>query len=266
MPGTEMTETMPIAAKFEVNCSSTVLTIRGLWWLQVGIADEGFQAPISHDCTKDEQGNGDGYAKTHSPGVVEADVAHSTEAVIQSDEKESDINGNEPRVAKKTLLYNFERKTRRRAHLGCKMRDPKVHHQQYEQGGAGDPLQIPVDRSSRHELLLRLDHSNSQQLRRSISIINHHTLLNIATKPYVIISGSQCGVVPLPFPRLCEKISLIMSEDAVNEHGYRTSKKQDGAGANGEVPKPLSLTGHLHAQVKEREANPIKGMEDNGPK
>src|SRR4051812_40686990 len=68
--------------------------------------------------------------------------------------------------------------------------------------------------------------------------------------------------------RLCVKSSLVLllgvSEDSVNEHRDGAGQEQDGANANGEVPKCLALSGEADAHVDHREADAVEGVEDDG--
>ena len=86
-----------------------------------------------------------GVRKRDAPGVVEADVSDAVEAVVEGDEEERDVDGDEPRVVEEAALDDFEREAGGGAHLGGEVLDPEVHDEQHQQGGACDALQVPVD-------------------------------------------------------------------------------------------------------------------------
>ena len=112
------------------------------------VSCERSHAPIRNDDTDEHDGERDRRAKACSPGVVEADVSDAVEAVVEGDEQERDVDGDEPGVVEEAALDDFECEAGRRAHFGRKELDPEVHDEQHEQGGARDALQLPVDRAS----------------------------------------------------------------------------------------------------------------------
>ncbi len=103
-----------------------------------------------------------GGAEACAPGVVEADVADAVEAVVESDEEEPDVDGDEPGVLEETPLDDFEGESFGRAHFGGEVLDPEVHDEQHEQRGARDALQVPVKRSSRHSFIPELSHAKAR--------------------------------------------------------------------------------------------------------
>ena len=106
--------------------------------------------PTSND------GDRDRGAKACSPGVVETDVADAVEAVVEGDEEERDVDGDEPRVVEEAALDDFEREAGRGAHFGGEVLHPEVHDEQHQQGGARDALQVPFDGSSGHKSIPKL--------------------------------------------------------------------------------------------------------------
>ena len=107
-------------------------------------------APIGHNDANEHDGNRNRRAKACAPGIVEADVSNAVEAVVQSDEEERDVDGNEPGVLEEATLDDFEREPSRSAHFGGEVLDPEVHDEQQEQGRSCDALQVPVEGSSGH--------------------------------------------------------------------------------------------------------------------
>src|SRR6187401_989130 len=105
------------------------------------IASKCRDTPIGDDNTDEHDSERDRFAKACTPGVVEADVADSVEAVVEGDEEERDVDRDEPGVVEEAALDNFEREARGSAHFGGEVFDPEVHDEQHEQGGARDALQ-----------------------------------------------------------------------------------------------------------------------------
>src|SRR3954447_5174127 len=104
------------------------------------ISSERGYSPVGDADADEHDGDRDRGAKAGAPGVVEADVSDAVEAVVEGDEEERDVDGDEPGVLEKAALDDFEREAGGGAHFGGKVLDPKVHDQQQEQGGAGDAL------------------------------------------------------------------------------------------------------------------------------
>ena len=68
--------------------------------------------------------------------------------MVEGDEQERDVDGDEPGVLEEAALDDFEREAGGRAHFGGEVLDPEVHDEQHEEGGSRDALQVPVDCSS----------------------------------------------------------------------------------------------------------------------
>ena len=85
--------------------------------------------PIRDNDAEEHDGNRNRHAKACPPSVVEANVTNAIEAVIEGNEKECDIDRDEPRVLKKPPLDNFKREPSRRAHFRSEVLDPEVHDQ-----------------------------------------------------------------------------------------------------------------------------------------
>ena len=114
------------------------------------VSREGVDAPIGDNDAEEREGDRDGDAEARAPGVVEADVADADEAVVEGDEQERNVHGDEPGILEEAALDDFERQPFRRSHLGREMLHPEVHDQQHEQGCPRDALQVPVDGASGH--------------------------------------------------------------------------------------------------------------------
>ena len=91
-------------------------------------------------------------AITRPPRVVETNVANPVKPVVKRDKQKCNIDSNKPRVLKEAPLDDFKRQASRRAHLSCKMLDPKMHDQEHEQSSPRDALQIPINGASGHLL------------------------------------------------------------------------------------------------------------------
>src|SRR5882757_7842118 len=85
-------------------------------------------------------------------------------------------------------------------------------------------------------------------------------------------SVSACSYSGISFSffapsRLCVRSSVLLElgvpKNSVNEHRDGAGQEQDGANANGEVPKCLALLGEADAQVDHREADAVEGVEDD---
>src|SRR4051794_33096386 len=109
------------------------------------ISSERSYAPIGNDNTNDKQRNCDRCAEACAPGVVEADVADAVEAVIEGDEEERDVDGDEPGVVEEAALDDFERETGGRADFGGEVLDPEVHDEEQQERCACDALEVPVE-------------------------------------------------------------------------------------------------------------------------
>src|SRR3954469_11488197 len=116
----------------------------------MGTSSERRHTPIRDDDTDEHDGDRNRRAKACSPVVVEADVSDAVEAVVESDEEERDVDGDEPGVLEEAPLDDFEREAGGRAHFGGEMLDPEVHDEQHQQRGACDALEVPVDGASGH--------------------------------------------------------------------------------------------------------------------
>jgi hypothetical protein len=125
------------------------------------VAGKGGYTPVCDDDADEHDGDRNRRAEACSPGIVEADVSDAVEAVVEGDEQERDVDGDEPGVVEEAALDDFEREAGRGAHLGGEVLDPKVHDQQHQQGGARDALEVPVDGSTRHESFPELSHAEA---------------------------------------------------------------------------------------------------------
>src|SRR5262249_38193846 len=76
----------------------------GLRRNKVRVASECRHTPVGDDDADEQDDDRDRRAEACAPGVIEADVADTVEAVVEGDEQERDIDGDEPRIAKKSLL------------------------------------------------------------------------------------------------------------------------------------------------------------------
>ena len=150
------------------------------------ITGERCHSPIRHDDADEHNGDCDRRAEAHSPGVVEADVADSIEAVVEGDEEERDVDGDEPGVLEEAALDDFEREARGSAHFGGEVLDPEVHDKQHEQGGACDALQVPVDGASGHRL--RNGHKKHEKSRRELGV----QLSTMRPNSYLILFVPLC--------------------------------------------------------------------------
>ena len=133
------------------------------------VSGERRYAPVGDDNTDEHDGDRDRGAIACAPGVVEADVSDAVEAVVEGNEEERDVDGDEPGILEEAALDDFEREARGGAHFGGEVLDPEVHDEQHKQGGARDALQIPVDCSSRHESIPKLEprrHDGHNERRR----------------------------------------------------------------------------------------------------
>ena len=116
------------------------------------IADESIDSPPGDDDAEKRKGDRDWCSIARPPGVVEADVADAVQSVVEGDEQERDIDGDEPGILKEAALNDFEREALGRADFGGEVLDPEVHDEQHQQGGARDALQVPVECSAGHFL------------------------------------------------------------------------------------------------------------------
>jgi hypothetical protein len=64
----------------------------------VRVTGERGYAPIRDDDADDHNGDCDRRAEAHSPAIVEANTADAVEAVVEGDEEERDVDGDEPGV------------------------------------------------------------------------------------------------------------------------------------------------------------------------
>ena len=124
-------------------------------FLQDAGSDEGVDAPPGDGDADGEEDDGDWSAEARAPGVVEADVADAVEAVVEGDEQERDVDGDEPGVLEEAALDDFEREAVGGAHFGREVLDPEVHDEQHEQAPSVLPVmrcRVPVDGASGHEI------------------------------------------------------------------------------------------------------------------
>src|SRR2546423_12776718 len=115
------------------------------------ISGERSHAPIRDDDSKKHNDDRNRSAKACAPGVVEADVSDAVEAVVEGDEEERDVHGDEPGVLEEAALDDFEREAGRRAHFGGEVVDPEKDDEEHKEGGARDAVEVTTEGSSRHK-------------------------------------------------------------------------------------------------------------------
>jgi hypothetical protein len=124
-------------------------------WFQVRVPRKRRHAPIRDDYSKQEKCDRNRRAKARAPVVVEANVADTVEAVIESDEQERDVDRYEPGILKKASLDDLKREAGRCAHFGRKMFDPEVHDKEQQERCARNALKVPINCSTGHRSTLQ---------------------------------------------------------------------------------------------------------------
>jgi hypothetical protein len=167
-------------------------------------------APVRHENAEEHQNNRDRRPKPRTPRVIEADIANAVETMVQRNKQERDVDRDEPRIVEESLLDNRERQPRRRPHLGREMFDPEVHDEEQQQRRSCDPLQVPIDGSSRHKSIPKI------KPRRH----NGHNVQSTNSFQDCIRCARRAVVDSLFAPsRLCVRSSLVLLVKSAS--GYR---------------------------------------------